>query len=250
MSRRSSYYYKYEYFPHFSQPTVGELRANAQKTLQDAGQKGRVYNPVHPKGNSRSICVTWWGQSWCQNMERYSDYSNRLPRGRYYVNSGTILDLQILNGEVQALVQGSRSTPYRITIRIDPLSPASEAAILEKCNRKLRNVEDLIYGRFPDDLKELFLARGGLFPSPSEIHMSCSCPDWAVMCKHVAATMYGIGVRLDDNPFFFFTLRGINVDDFVSRMLADKVDSMLSHADVRTDRMIPEEDISELFGVL
>ena len=245
--RRTSYY---DYYPQFSQPSVSLLRQNAEESIAKAGKRGKTYHPVSPKGSGSKICVSWWGQAWCTNMERYADYANRLPRGKRYVASGTVLDLEITQGQVQALVQGSRSTPYRVTISIDPLSPKKQEEIIARCNSEIKDMEDLIYGRFPESLKELFLARDGLFPSPRQIHMNCSCPDWATMCKHVAAVMYGIGIRLDDNPFYFFSLRGADVDSFVASALEGHVESMLKNADKMTDRVLPDSDITELFGVL
>ena len=236
--------------PSYSQPSAELLRRHAQESIAKAGKKGRVYQPVIPRGNSRTICVSWWGKAWCSNMERYADYGSRLPRGRRYISSGAVIDLTIEEGMVHAKVQGSRRTPYSVVVRIDPLPEKKQQALIEKCSRQIHNLEDLIYGRFPDDLKDLFLEKGGLFPSPREIHFDCSCPDWASMCKHVAAVMYAIGVRLDDNPFYFFTLRGADVDAFVAQALENRVESMLKNADCITDRVIPESDISSLFGVL
>ncbi len=247
MARRRSYEYEYEFPRYFSQPSLELLRANAQKSMAKAGKQ---YDPVQPKGNSRTICVSWWGQAWCSNMERYADYASRLGRGKRYVSSGTVLDLKISQGTVNAKVQGSRSTPYSVKIQIDPLQPAKKEEIVQTCGREIKSLEDLICGRFPDRLKTLFLKQGGLFPGPREIHMSCSCPDWATMCKHVAAVMYGIGVRLDDNPFYFFSLRGVDVDSFVTQALNNRVESMLANAGKKSDRVIPEDEISSLFGVL
>ncbi len=244
-------YRHYDDFPtHFSQPSVQLLRQNAEKSMEKAGKSGKLYDPVIPKGNSRNICVSWWGQAWCSNMERYADYASRLGRGKRYISSGTILDLKISQGTVNAKVQGSRSTPYSVSIQIDPLSEKKRKAITAQCSREIRSLEDLICGRFPDSLKNLFLERNGLFPGPGEIHMNCSCPDWAVMCKHVAAVMYGIGVRLDDNPFYFFSLRGVDVDSFVAQALDNRVESMLANAGNVTERVIPEDQITSLFGVL
>ena len=248
MARRRSY--DYEFPRYFSQPSVELLRQNAERSTAAAGKKGKQYNPVIPKGNSRTICVSWWGQAWCRNMESYADYDSRLGRGKRYVTSGTVLDLQIGEGTVEAKVQGSRRTPYQVRIGIDPLNEKKKKEITGACSRELKSMEDLICGRFPAGLETLLLQRGSLFPDPKEIHMSCSCPDWAVMCKHVAAVMYGIGVRLDDNPFYFFTLRGLDVDSFVTQALQDRVESMLANADAASDRILPEEDISALFGVL
>ena len=147
-------------------------------------------------------------------------------------------------------MQGTRKTPYKVEIRISPLSEEKCEAIIEQCGRRIENMESLIKGEFPLDLKELFLAKDGLFPKPKEISFNCSCPDWALMCKHVAAAMYGIGVRLDENPFYFFELRGIDADKFIGVALESKVESMLANADKDSERIIRGADLTELFGVI
>jgi uncharacterized Zn finger protein len=234
----------------FSQPAVEVLRRKAQESVRDAQKKGRDYEPVIPHRGSRQICESWWGQAWCANLERYADYASRLERGRRYFRSGTVVDLKIRPGRVEARVQGSRKTPYKVDIRISPLSEEKCQAIIERCGRKIKTIDKLINGEFPEELQDLFTAEGGLFPSPAEISFICSCPDWALMCKHVAAAMYGIGVRFDENPFFFFHLRGIDIDRFIDVTLENKVESMLQNADVDTDRILHETDLTGLFGVL
>lgn len=233
----------------FSQPTAEELRRKAKASSANAAKKELKYEPILPF-TRRSICTSWWGQAWCENLERYADFESRLGRGKRYVKNGTVLDLKIKKGKVEARVQGTRKTPYKVEIRISPLSEEKCGEIIDKCGRRIENMESLIRGEFPVELKDLFLAKDGLFPSPREISFNCSCPDWALMCKHVAAVMYGIGVRLDENPFYFFELRGIDADRFINVALESKVESMLSNADKKTDRVIDDADLTELFGVI
>ena len=166
------------------------------------------------------------------------------------MKAGTVIDLKIKKGKIEARVQGTRRTPYKVEIKISPLSNEKCDEIIEKCGRRIENMESLIAGEFPEDLQELFTGKDGLFPSPKEISFNCSCPDWAIMCKHVAAAMYGIGIRLDENPFYFFELRGIDVDRFINVALESKVESMLKNAEKITDRVITDADLTELFGVL
>lgn len=237
-------------FSSYSQPSVEELKRKAQASVSSAKKKGRILEPVLPHSSKGPICQSWWGQAWCENLERYADYGSRLERGRRYVRSGTVVDLKIQKGKIEARVQGTRRTPYKVEIRISPLSEEKCQVILEKCGRRIQNMEDLVYGKFPEDLKTLFTQKDGIFPSPAEISFMCSCPDWALMCKHVAAVMYGIGLRLDENPFYFFELRGIDVDRFINVALETKVESMLSHASAVTSRMMNAEKIPALFGVL
>lgn len=232
----------------FAQPSVSELRSRAETSLKSAKRKGQVFEPVIPE-KGREICQSWWGRAWCQNLERYADFQSRIERGKRYVRSGTVVDLKIRGGRVEARVQGSRKVPYKVSIRISPLSEEKCQAIITRCGQRIDSLEKLIYGEFPKDLKELFLEEEGLFPSPIEISFDCSCPDWALMCKHVAAAMYAIGVRLDENPFYFFMMRGIDVDRFIDVTLENKVEEMLSNADHQTERTIDHADLTELFGI-
>ena len=176
--------------------------------------------------------------------------STRPRRGRRYFRSGTVVDLKIRGGRVEVRVQGNRKLPNKVDIRISPLSVEKCQTIIERCGRKIKTIDKLINGEFPEELKNLFTGEGGLFPMPAEISFICSCPDWALMCKHVVAAMYGIGVRFDENPFFFFHLRGIDIDRFIDVMLENKVESMLQNADVDTERILHETDFTGLFGVL
>ena len=229
----------------YSYTSAGEVEASARKAVADAKKKGLTYHPVVIQGNK--IAKTWWGKSWCENLERYADYANRLPRGRSYVRHNAVVDLQIEKGVAHAKVQGS--SLYRVEIHFDPLNPKTEKELGKACSEQIQNVEELIGGKFPETLKGRFLARGGLFPTPREIHFNCSCPDWAYMCKHVAAVMYGIGARLDDEPLGFFDLRGISTDDFVAKAVKNKVESMLDNAARKSSRIIEDVRLEELFGL-
>ena len=157
------------------------------------------------------------------------------------------IDLQIKKGVVKALVQGRRVRPYKVTIEIQPISQTRLNKIKKVCEKRITDIEALMNGDFPEDLQELFLNKEGLFPGPRQISFDCSCPDWARLCKHVAAVLYGIGAMFDENPFLFFELRGIDVNSLVSEALINHVDQMLSHAHVHTKRMIDDKDISDIF---
>lgn len=242
-------YWETEYF---RQPTNAELRRNAESTKRKASKKGQELHPIVVSG--RTITNSWWGNAWCRNLERYADFSSRIDRGKRYVRTGTVLDLTIAKGRVLARVQGSRKVPYKIEVRISPLSEEACQSIIGRCTTKVGHIEQLLSGCFPEEMKELFEGRNGLFPSPNEISFSCSCPDWALMCKHVAAVLYGIGVRLDEDPLLFFTLRGIDIDRFIDVALASKVDKMLENvksAPRNSKRVMTDTaELTELFGVL
>lgn len=233
---------------YFSQPSEEELKSNAEKTAQKAEKKGKKLHPVIIP--TRNIANSWWGISWCKNLERYADYETRLERGRRYVRMGTVVDLQIKKGKITAKVQGTRKTPYKVEIRISPMPEDKIDDIIDRCGTRVENLDKLINGDFPDELKDVFFADGSLFPKPTEISFSCSCPDWAVMCKHVAAVLYGVGARLDEDPLLFFSLRGIDTDRFVDVVISNRVESMLENVDKPSSRILNNTDLSDIFGVI
>ncbi|MCI9525657.1 MAG: hypothetical protein HFH37_01895 [Lachnospiraceae bacterium] len=232
----------------YSQPNASELKRNAAASRKKEAKKGNVLEPVVVQG--RMLVKNWWGKAWCSNLEQYADYENRLDRGKRYVRTGAVLDLKIKKGKILARVQGTRKAPYKIEIRISPLSEEKCQNIIEKCGRKMENIEQLMSGNFPVEMQELFQGKDGFFPTPKEISFQCSCPDWALMCKHVSAVLYGVGVRLDEQPLLFFELRGIDVGRFIDVTLANKVEEMLANEGKPSDRIIDEGDIRGLFGVL
>ncbi len=233
--------------PYVSQAEKAHLAGKAKAKLL---KKGADLQPVTLDGHA--IARTWWGKAWNENLERYADYGNRLPRGRSYVRNGSVLDLKIAETAVTATVAGSRPKPYAVTIKIKPLAKNVEDALMAKSRAAMDSMQALLSGEFPAELKEAFLTEGtGLFPSPKEIEFSCSCPDWASMCKHVAATLYGVAARLDEKPELFFVLRGIKIDDFVGRMVKRESEKMLRKAESKSGRVIEagEGDLSKLFGI-
>ena len=231
----------------YSQMSVEELQRKAQESVKSAKNKGKEMHPIIVEG--RQIAKSWWGMAWCKNIEQYADYASRIERGKRYVRSGAVVDLQIVKGTVKARVQGTRKTPYKVEINISPLKEEVCEDIIEKCSSQIQNLQELVNGQFPESLKEIFLSENGLFPSQREISFNCSCPDWALMCKHVAAALYGIGARFDEDPMLFFKLRSIDVDKFIDITLNDRVESMIANADKPSDRIITE-NVSELFGII
>ena len=231
----------------YSQPTASELKRKSEASRVSAEKKGECLQPVVIQG--RSIARSWWGKAWCGNLERYADYESRLGRGKRYVRTGAVIDLNIAKGIIQARVQGSRTTPYKVEVRISPLPEERCQEIIQKCEKRVENLEKLLAGDFPEELKDLFTQRGGLFPSSKEISFSCSCPDWASMCKHVAAVLYGIGARLDENPSLFFELRGIEMERFIDAAIANRVELMLENAGQTSERVIDDGAVYGLFGI-
>ena len=239
---------KYWNVEYYEQPNATQLRKNAAESVKKEKKRGNVLEPVTVKG--RDIVKNWWGKAWCSNLEQYADYESRIDRGKRYVRNGSVIDLKIHKGKISARVQGTRKTPYKIEIRISPLSEEKCQNIIQKCGRKIENMEELLNGNFPLEMQELFQGKDGLFPTPKEIGFTCSCPDWALMCKHVAAALYGVGVRLDENPLLFFELRGIDVGRFIDVTIANRVETMLANEGKQSSRIIVDEDITDLFGVL
>jgi len=228
--------------------SVGEKRAKAAKKLKQLKKKNPDIKPIIIEG--RTIARTWWGKAWNHNLERYADYRNRIGRGRSYVRHGAVLDLQISPGQVESLVQGTRSKPYSVIIKIKGINKKIWQNIKAACADRLDSLPELLAGKFPKALGEIFTAQGqGLFPSPEEIEFNCSCPDWAYMCKHVAATLYGIGARLDNSTSLFFKLRKVNVDDLIQQTITDQSYNLLKTAEKTTSKMIAESDLSGMFGI-
>jgi uncharacterized Zn finger protein len=234
------------YYPRYV--SVAEKKAKAAKKLKQLKKKNPGIKPVIIEGSA--IALSWWGKSWNQNLERYADYSNRIGRGRSYVRHGAVLDLQIASGKVEALVQGTRAKPYSVVVEIKAIDEKIWQEIKTACGGKLDSLQELLEGKFPKTLSNIFMEQGtGLFPSPKDIEFSCSCPDWAYMCKHVAATLYGIGARLDEDPSLFFKLRKVRMKDLVTEAVEDKTRKLLEKAKKKTKRVIAESDLADVFGI-
>ena len=215
-----------------------------------ANSKSEIREPIIIEG--RTISSSWWGKAWCDNIDIYADFDNRLPRGRNYVRSGCVVDLKIEYGVIKALVVGSRPKPYRVQIDIKPFSDNEVKAFEDKCRNNFESVEDFINGRFPDSFKKYFTSSSlNLFPKVKEMKFSCSCPDWAVLCKHVAAVLYGIGRKLDDDPMLLLRLRGIDTASFSEKIVnreAEKL-ALSSSISLPPGRAMDMEEASLLFSV-
>jgi uncharacterized Zn finger protein len=193
---------------------VAARRQKTERTLAKLQKTGQVFSPV--TANRGAIAKSFWGKAWCQNLERYSDYSNRLPRGRTYLRNGSVVDLKIGPGEANAQVMGS--SLYRVSVKIAEVAGSHWQAIARDCARSIDTLVELLQGRLSTSVMERITRAGtGLFPSPKEISFSCSCPDSAAMCKHVAATLYGIGARLDSAPELLFGLRKVDARELIAR---------------------------------
>jgi len=222
---------------------VAERKQQAQRQLAKLKKRGLATAPVKIEG--RVIARSFWGKSWCTNLERYSDYENRLPRGRTYVRNGSVMDLQIAKGRVVAMVAGSEL--YTVTITIAPVTTPRWKAICRDCAGSIDSLVELLQGRMAKGVMDRVCREGdGLFPSPKDIRLSCSCPDWAEMCKHVAAALYGIGARLDDAPRLLFVLRGVDEN----QLLAGAGPNLrLMKSTPSTAKVLGDGDVAALFGL-
>ena len=207
MSRYDSYFAPYV--------SVAQRRINAQKELQKLRKKGRVIEPLGELNHRTKIATSFWGSAWCKHLESFSDYSNRLPRGRTYVRNGSVLHLAITPGRIEALVQGS--SLYEQTITISALPAATWKNLQSRSQGKIGSLIELLQGKVSGEIMTIVTHKDdGLFPKPTEIKLSCSCPDYAGLCKHLAAVLYGVGARLDARPELLFKLRGVDHEELIS----------------------------------
>ena len=222
---------------------VAARREKAAKTAAKLAKKGQALSPV--TASRGAIAKSFWGKAWCQNLERYSDYANRLPRGRTYLRNGSVIDLKIGAGEVNAQVMGS--SLYRIKVQVSAVADSHWQRIARDCARSIDTLVELLQGQLSASVMERITRPGsGLFPAPNEIRFSCSCPDSAALCKHIAATLYGIGARLDAEPQLLFGLRKVDAKELIAR--AGEGDALPQKAP-RSARILESSKLTEVFGI-
>ena len=218
---------------------VAVRHARARREMNRLRKKGRNIQPVEIEG--RTIARSFWGKRWCDHLESFSDYANRLPRGRTYVRNGSVCHLEVHPGRIDAIVMGSEL--YDVTIRIGKLKAAVWKSIKHRCSGRIGSVLELLQGKLSRQVMGVVTDREhGLFPKPGEIRFDCSCPDWATMCKHVAAVLYGVGSRLDDRPESLFLLRGVDSAELVATGMA------LPGA-AATDDALADDALAGIFGI-
>lgn len=220
---------------------VAKRRAQAQKKMASLRKKGIDIQPIEIEG--RKIARTFWGDGWCDHLESFSDYSNRLPRGRTYVRNGSVCHLAIKKGQVEAKVAGSDI--YEVRVKIDTLSATQWDAIKKQCSGQIGSLLELLQGKLSDRIMSVVTdRRTGLFPKSAEIKFGCDCPDYASMCKHVAAVLYGIGARLDDDPSLLFRLRGVNHEELIETQVA-----VPSGTGKGKSKRLTTDSLGDLFGI-
>src|SRR5712692_4810689 len=222
---------------------VAARRRKAERELEKLRKKGAVLSPVKIEG--RQIAITFWGKAWCDNLESYRDYENRLPRGRTYVRNGSVLDLQIAPREVTAMVSGSKI--YKVKVSIGDVTQARWKTLCADCSGGIDSLVELLQGRFSKGVMERLCRQdAGLFPRPSEIRFTCSCADYASMCKHIAAVLYGVGARLDERPELLFRLRAIDETELLSDLGSALPDTRTKRDTTQT---LVADDLAALFGL-
>jgi len=221
---------------------VAERRAKALRHINKLRKKGKDIQPVEIEG--RTIARSFWGKGWCDHLESFSDYANRLPRGRTYVRNGLVYHLEIRPGRVEALVAGT--SLYKVSIRIKKLKSAAWKAIKKKCSGQIGSMLELLQGKLSDQVMAVVTDRkDGLFPKPGEIELACTCPDWAVMCKHVASALYGVGSRLDTRPELLFLLRGVDAQELIA---AEMALPDAAHDGIAADTLA-DDQLTAIFGI-
>jgi uncharacterized Zn finger protein len=222
--------------------SVAKRRAKAAKEMEKHIKKGIKIEPIEIQG--RKITSTFWGEAWCHHLEKFSDYANRLPRGRTYVRNGSVCHLAISKGKIEAIVSGSDL--YQIEINITPLSANRWKNVRKQCAGQIGSMLELLQGHFSDHVMEIVTDQNkGLFPKPSEIKLACNCPDWATMCKHIAAVLYGVGAKLDQQPELLFLLRGVDHEELISAELEIQTTTSAKGK----SRHLSGADLSDVFGI-
>jgi len=223
--------------------SAAERRKKAERHQARLRKQGQKLSPV--AASRGAIARTFWGRAWCDNLEHYSDYSNRLPRGRTYVRNGSVIDLKIAAGEIKAQVVGSDI--YTTSVKISALPKKGWHALAADCSGSIDSLVELLQGQLSKGVMERICQPDtGLFPSPKEITFNCSCPDWAAMCKHVAAVLYGVGARLDQKPELLFTLRHVDAKDLVARAGEDLP---IARRRPTGAKVLEDSKLDEVFGI-
>ena len=244
MRRRSSRYSSSRFPPYVP---VARRTRDAEAAVAKLKKKGHAVEPIAIEG--RAIATTFWGKAWCGHLESLSDFRNRLPRGRTYVRHGAVVHLTLDSGRILAKVQGS--SLYDIEIGVVKLQPKRWSKVVAECTGNIDSLVELLRGKLSNSVMQAVTnPETGLFPAASEIRMSCSCPDWAGLCKHLAAVLYGVGARLDARPELLFTLRGVDPSELVEVRAAAAISEAKTETEgKRSRRVLSSSGLSDVFGI-
>ena len=226
----------------WSYEDVKEQKKRLEREIAKRVKRGERFEVLSAPEGQKKLCTTFWGQAWCRNLESYQQYESRLPRGRSYLRQGKVYNLEITPGKLSAVVAGSEL--YDTSVSIKPLPDQQWQEIVQSSAGQVSSMLDLLSGKLGDGLmKVLTDPQDGLFPKPKEIRFDCSCPDYADMCKHVSAILYGVGVMLDSQPELLFTLRGVDQAEILANA------SSITMGDLDTGTELGDTDLSALFGI-
>lgn len=228
----------YEYDDEYPRYVSAAERKEKSEKLIKKLQTSQNLNPIVVK--AKSIATSFWGKSWCRHLSTYEYYTARLSRGRSYLRSGTVVDLQISEGLVQAQVLGT--SLYQVNIRFENLDPELWSEFVQKTSGEIDSLLDLLAGNLPEKITEVMCDPfSGFFPDESKIRFSCTCLDDADLCKHVAAALYGVAIRFDEDAKLFFILRGVDPSDLLKQATKDFSSPQAED--------ISKEDLSDLFQI-
>ena len=223
--------------------SVGERQKKVENAAAKAKKAGKVYAPI--AAYRGAVAKTVWGKAWCDNLQAYSDYANRLPRGASYVRNGSVIDLQLSAGKVAALVMGS--SLYKVNITVEPVEPTRWKSVCKDCSGSVASLVEILQGKLSSAVMQRICEPGkGLMPSPKDIRLDCDCPDWAGVCKHIAAVLYGVGARLDTQPELLFTLRHVDAKDLVQAAGAGLASTQKAP---KTARVLDDALLDDVFGL-
>ncbi len=226
--------------------SVGQRQKLAEKAAAKAKKSGKNYTPI--LAYRGAVAKTVWGKSWCDNLEAYSDYANRLPRGRTYVRNGSVIHLQLTAGAVHALVMGS--SLYKVKVSVQPVQPAQWKSICQDSAGSIASLVEILQGKLSTAIMQRICEPGkGLMPTPKEINFDCSCPDWAGMCKHVSAVLYGVGARLDQQPELLFTLRHVDAKDLIQVADGGLVTALKASKAPKAAKVLDDSLLADVFGL-
>ena len=222
---------------------VAVRRQKARKKMETLRKRGVDIQPIEIEG--RKIAKTFWGEAWCDHLESFSDFENRLPRGRTYVRNGSVCHLAIAKGKIEAKVSGS--TIYNLRVSIKTLPTTRWKAVKKRCSGQIGSLLELLRGNLSDNVMQVVTDRkNGLFPLPGEISFRCDCPDWAAMCKHIAAALYGVGARLDKKPELLFKLRGVDHEELIA---ADAEAAVSAATTGGKSKRLDSGQLADVFGI-
>lgn len=183
----------------------------------------RFEGGLRAKSQDGAFGDTWWGREWVRTLESFG-WEARMERGQSYARTGHVLDLAITPGQVEGRVQGNRPLPYHVEISLTTLTDDEWQNVLSALSEQALFSAQLLAGEMPPDIEQVFRQSGlSLFPrSHEDLQTSCSCPDWANPCKHIAAVYYLLAEKFDEDPFLLFYLRGRERDQIIQALRAQR----------------------------